>query len=146
MKTENLHVWFVMRIPKLFFSPLCLGYVYFVRTLAKMARTPCHWFGSNHAVNIFWVKCLNPYALNVFMCLNNRGVVHQRNVELFMFVSVKFSQYVNISHRVVQRSIIKIQVTNFLTLGQEKTRKASTRKDSTDFIGILMHEMSGFYI
>lgn len=52
---------------------------------------------------------------------------------------VKFSQYVNISHRVIQRSIIKIQVTNFLTLGQEKTRKARTGKDSTDFIGILMH-------
>lgn len=64
------------------FSHFCFACIYFVRILAKMARAPCHWCGSIHAVNIS-LSCFNLYALKVLICIN-RGIVHQKNVQFFM--------------------------------------------------------------
>lgn len=53
-KTTRLGFWFGSQYSLAFF-PFLSFCIYFAHTLAKMARAPCHWFGTIHAVYIFKV-------------------------------------------------------------------------------------------
>ncbi len=73
----RLGFWFGSQNSLAFF-PFLSCCIYFAQTFAKMARSPCYWFGSIHAVYIF--KALNSYAQKLFIFINNRSIVHQKKV------------------------------------------------------------------
>lgn len=67
------------------FSPFCPFWLYFFTAATCLrARIPCQWFGWMTAVNIYWVKCLHPYALKTFMGPSKRNYVHEK---YFLWVS-----------------------------------------------------------
>lgn len=84
----------------LFFPHFFLGCIYLLWILAKMARAPCHYFGSIHSVNMFLLICLNPYAQNLFICINKRGIVHQK----MSFSCVFPSDFLNMKHLPLSRT------------------------------------------
>lgn len=68
----------------LLFCPFWL-YVFSAATCMK-ARILCQWFGRTTAVNIYWVKCHHPYALQTFVDPSNKNYVHKK---YFLCMSAK---------------------------------------------------------
>lgn len=103
----------------LLFSPFCLSLFILRIHLPKWQELPVT--GLAQSMQYIYSKCFNPYAQKLFICINNRGIVHQKLLSFSCLSPWNFNliSTCNFFHRVALRSIINMQVAIFLTLGQE---------------------------